>query len=189
MTEVPDLTGYREQRLPGSRHRRVGPERDPPAVAAASGFALLPETSGPVWWGPRPARRRITGHYRAREIAAAACEAVTRPSMRFVAVKSAAQQSVLMLHRTRERAGSAAVIGDRNRAHKHVLRARIVLLPADRPSESRVARGVGVSRPAVWRRQRRFAEEEGLLRDNIPPPGKPPSGRARRWSGCWRRSD
>ena len=30
------------------------------------------------------------------------CEAVTRPTMRFVAVKSAEQQSVLMLHRTRE---------------------------------------------------------------------------------------
>ncbi len=34
--------------------------------------------------------------------AAAICEAVTRPTMRFVAVKSAEQQSVLMLHRTRE---------------------------------------------------------------------------------------
>ena len=29
------------------------------------------------------------------------CEAVTRPTMRFVAVKSAEQQGVLMLHRTR----------------------------------------------------------------------------------------
>ena len=34
--------------------------------------------------------------------AAAICEAVTRPTMRFVAVKSAQQQSVLLLHRTRE---------------------------------------------------------------------------------------
>ena len=34
--------------------------------------------------------------------AAAICEAVTRPTMRFVPVKSAEQQSVLMLHRTRE---------------------------------------------------------------------------------------
>ena len=34
--------------------------------------------------------------------AAAICEAVTRPTMRFVAVKGAEQQSVLMLHRTRE---------------------------------------------------------------------------------------
>ncbi len=34
--------------------------------------------------------------------AEAICEAVTRPSMRFVAVKTAEQQSVLMGHRTRE---------------------------------------------------------------------------------------
>jgi transposase len=34
--------------------------------------------------------------------AAAICEAVTRPSMRFVPVKSVAQQSALMLHRTRD---------------------------------------------------------------------------------------
>ena len=34
--------------------------------------------------------------------AEAICEAVTRPTMRFVAIKSADQQSVVMLHRTRE---------------------------------------------------------------------------------------
>jgi hypothetical protein len=34
--------------------------------------------------------------------AAAICEAVTRPSMRFVAVKSKQQQTALMLHRTRQ---------------------------------------------------------------------------------------
>ena len=34
--------------------------------------------------------------------AAAICEAVTRPSMRFVPVKSADQQALLMLHRTRD---------------------------------------------------------------------------------------
>ena len=34
--------------------------------------------------------------------AAAICEAVTRPSMRFVAVKTVEQQAVLMLHRTRD---------------------------------------------------------------------------------------
>ena len=34
--------------------------------------------------------------------AEAICEAVTRPTMRFVAVKTPEQQSVLMLHRTRE---------------------------------------------------------------------------------------
>src|SRR6201994_344902 len=34
--------------------------------------------------------------------AEAICEAVTRPSMRFVAIKTEEQQAVLMLHRTRE---------------------------------------------------------------------------------------
>lgn len=34
--------------------------------------------------------------------AAAICEAVTRPSMRFVPTKSEQQQSVLMLHRNRQ---------------------------------------------------------------------------------------
>ena len=34
--------------------------------------------------------------------AAAICEAVTRPTMRFVPIKTAEQQAVLMLHRTRD---------------------------------------------------------------------------------------
>ena len=34
--------------------------------------------------------------------AAGICEAVTRPTMRYVAIKSPEQQAVLMLHRTRE---------------------------------------------------------------------------------------
>jgi transposase len=34
--------------------------------------------------------------------AAAICEAVKRPSMRFVAIKSIEQQAILMVHRTRE---------------------------------------------------------------------------------------
>jgi transposase len=34
--------------------------------------------------------------------AAAICEAVTRPSMRLVPIKSADQQALLMLHRTRD---------------------------------------------------------------------------------------
>ena len=34
--------------------------------------------------------------------AEAICEAVTRPTMRFVPIKTEEQQSVLMIHRTRE---------------------------------------------------------------------------------------
>ena len=39
---------------------------------------------------------------RGKNDAAAICEAVTRPSMRFVPIKNVEQQSVLMLHRTRD---------------------------------------------------------------------------------------
>ena len=69
-----------------------------------------------------------------------------------------------------------AIVGDRNRPLKHVQRARIVLLSAGRSSVAEVAREVGVSRPSVWRWQRRFAEEgvEGLLHDRTRPPGTPP---------------
>lgn len=40
----------------------------------------------------------------------------------------------------------------------------------------RVAAGLGVSRPMVWRWQQRFAEvgADGLLRDKTRKPGKPP---------------
>ncbi len=65
---------------------------------------------------------------------------------------------------------------DRSRPLKHILRARIVLLSADRLSVQDVARQAGVSRPAVWRWQQRFADEgaDGLLRDKTRPPGIPP---------------
>src|SRR5260370_12392750 len=50
--------------------------------------------------------------------AAAICEAVSRPSMRFVAVKTAEQQGVLMLHRTRELlVGQRTQLGNALRGH------------------------------------------------------------------------
>jgi transposase-like protein len=85
-------------------------------------------------------------------------------------------QDVLVIVRDDDRARLEAIVGDRNRRHKHVQRARIVLLSADRLAVAAVARRVGVSRPAVWRWQRRFAEQGvgGLLRDKTRPPGTPP---------------
>jgi transposase len=70
----------------------------------------------------------------------------------------------------------AAIIADRNRPLKHVQRARIILHSDERLSVLEVARRAGVSRPAVWRWQQRYAEDgvEGLLRDKTRPPGKPP---------------
>lgn len=50
--------------------------------------------------------------------AAAICEAVTRPSMRFVAIKSEACSSVLVLHRTRDfLVRQRTQIGNAIRAH------------------------------------------------------------------------
>ena len=70
----------------------------------------------------------------------------------------------------------ATMAADRNRSHKHVERARVVLASADRQSARRVAQSIGVSRPTVWRWQQRFAKRgvEGLLRDKTCKPGKPP---------------
>src|SRR6202795_3123915 len=85
-------------------------------------------------------------------------------------------QTVSVIVTTEERARLAAIVGDRSRPLKHVQRARIVLHSADRLPVLEVARRAGVSRPAVWRWQRRCAEQgvDGLLRDKTRPPGKAP---------------
>src|SRR5215468_285807 len=85
-------------------------------------------------------------------------------------------QELCVLVSDEDRAHLGAVIGDRNRPLKHVQRARIILLSAERLPVLQVARGAGVSRPAGWRWQRRYAEAgvAGLLRDKTRPPGKPP---------------
>ena len=75
-----------------------------------------------------------------------------------------------------DRARLAAIVGDRSRPLKHVQRVRIILSSAERLPVAEVARLAGASRPAVWRWQRRFAEEgvDGLLRDKTRPPGRAP---------------
>ena len=69
-----------------------------------------------------------------------------------------------------------AIVADRNRPLKHVHRARIILISADRLPVLEVARQAGVSRPAVWRWQARYAEQgvDGLLRDKTRKPGRAP---------------
>jgi hypothetical protein len=71
-------------------------------------------------------------------------------------------QEVSVIVSDDDRARLEAIVRDRNHSHKHVQRARIVLLSAERL--------------AVWRWQRRFAEQgvSGLLRDKTRPPGTPP---------------
>ena len=66
------------------------------------------------------------------------------------------------------------IIGDRSRPLKHIQRARIILYSAERLPVLEVARLAQVSRPAVWRWQRHFAEDgvERLLREGSRKPGK-----------------
>jgi transposase len=85
-------------------------------------------------------------------------------------------QTVSIILFPEDRARLAAVIADRNSPQKHVQRARIILHSAERLPVLEVARRSGVSRPAVWRWQQRYAEQgvAGLLRDKTRKPGKAP---------------
>jgi transposase len=89
-------------------------------------------------------------------------------------------QSVCPWISARDRARLEAIVADRNRSQKHVARARLVLLSAERLNVAMVARRVGISRPAVWRWQQRFAETgvDGLVRDKGRKPGKTPLARS-----------
>ena len=85
-------------------------------------------------------------------------------------------QTVSVIVSAEDHARLAAIIGDRSLPLKHVQRARIVLYSADRLPALAVARRAGVSRPAVWRWQRHYADEGvgRLLREGSRKPGKPP---------------
>ena len=85
-------------------------------------------------------------------------------------------QTVCILVSLADRDRLLTVISDRNRPHKHVERARIVLASADYRPVQQIAQQLGVSRPMVWRWQQRFAEQgvDGLLRDKTRRPGKAP---------------
>src|SRR4051794_40020559 len=87
-------------------------------------------------------------------------------------------QSVCLVVSAGDRARLEAIVADRNRPRKHVARARLVLLSADRLDVAAIARRAGISRPAVWRWQRRYAEAgvDGLPRDKTRKPGKAPLG-------------
>ena len=85
-------------------------------------------------------------------------------------------QTVCPVVNTADRTRLSAIIEDRNCPQKHVQRARIILLSAERRTVLDVAVGCSASRPSVWRWQQRFAEEgvDGLLRDKTRKPGKAP---------------
>lgn len=92
-------------------------------------------------------------------------------------------QTVCVLLDEAARARRTSIIGDRWRPFKHIQRARIVLLSAERLSVLEAARRAGASRPAVWRWQQHFAEEgvEGLLHDKT----RPARNRCRRAPSPW----
>jgi transposase len=68
------------------------------------------------------------------------------------------------------------VASDRNSRQKHVWRAWIILATAEGCGTLEIMRRAGVSKPSVWRWQRRFMEAgvDGLLRDKTRKPGLPP---------------
>ena len=70
----------------------------------------------------------------------------------------------------------AAVRAGRNSPQKHVWRAEIILATAEGCGTAEIMRRAGVSKPCVWRWQRRFMETgvDGLLRDKTRKPGKAP---------------
>jgi len=75
-----------------------------------------------------------------------------------------------------DRARLAAIVADRNRPQKHVWRARVVLLSAERLGSAEIMRRTGLSKPSVWRWQERdlAAGVDGLLRDRTRPSRVPP---------------
>ncbi len=72
----------------------------------------------------------------------------------------------------RERLGT--VLADRSSPHKHVWQVRIILDTAEGCRTTEVMRRAGVSKPCVWRWQRRFMEAgvDGLLHDKTRQPDK-----------------
>jgi transposase len=70
-----------------------------------------------------------------------------------------------------DRARLAAIVADRSSPQKHVWRARVVLLSADRIGTAEIMRRTGLSKPSVWRWQERYVEAgvDGLLRDRTRP--------------------
>jgi transposase len=70
-----------------------------------------------------------------------------------------------------DRARLAALVADRNSPQKHVWRAQIVLLSADRIGTVEIMRKTGKAKPSVWRWQARYLEAgvEGLWRDRTRP--------------------
>jgi hypothetical protein len=69
-----------------------------------------------------------------------------------------------------------AIVSDRCAPQKHVWRAQIILATADGRGTAEIMRRSAKAKPVVWTWQARFMAEgvDGLLRDKMRKPGKPP---------------
>jgi transposase len=74
------------------------------------------------------------------------------------------------------RARLEGIVRDRNSAHKHVWRAKIVLATAEGLGTNAIMQRTGKSKPCVWRWQERYMEAgvDGLVRDKTRPSRKKP---------------
>src|SRR6516165_2002216 len=96
-------------------------------------------------------------------------------------------QTVCVIVSAADRERLQAIIGDRNQPRKHIERACLVLASAEREPAQRVAAGIGVSRPTVWRWQQRYAEVgvKGCCATRPASPARPRLPRKLR-HGWWR---
>jgi transposase len=81
------------------------------------------------------------------------------------------RESCCLVLSSGDRARLAAIVSDRNSPQKHVWRAQIVLLSAERLGTAEIMRRTGKAKPGVWRWQARYLEAgvEGLLHDKTRP--------------------
>src|SRR5215813_7346153 len=86
------------------------------------------------------------------------------------------REGISIAVRAADRERLAAVVADRNSPQKHVWRARIILATSEGCGTAEIMRRASVSKPSVWRWQRRFMEAgvDGLLRDKARKPGLAP---------------
>src|SRR5260370_11041944 len=122
-----------------------------------------------------PSRSTGTGgHGTAERITARQCTDANIGFNSLGVLLSSMAQEVCIVIGAEDRVRLTAIVGDRSRPLKHLQRSRVVLFSADRLPVIEVARRAGVSRPAVWRWPRRYAQAgvEGLLHGQTRPPGK-----------------
>ena len=88
------------------------------------------------------------------------------------------RRGIIIAVTSEDRRRLLGIVSDRNRAQKHIARAKVILATADGFGTIEIVRRSGLSKPNVWRWQARFMHEgvdRLLLRDKTRAPGKPPA--------------